>query len=113
MDRAEAVGPVARPRQRRERAAILWIVRVHLHGGLHIALGLVHPAPLIAHGPLQEVPLPVVIRLGVEQLLRQVQVSLRDSQPDPLPRSAVSAAVIFFFKSLYPFTAAAFTSPLR
>ena len=72
---------------------IFRVARVHLHRRLVIAPGLVHPAPLIAHGPLQEVPLPVVIRLGVEQLLRQVQVSLRDSQPDPLPRSAVSAAV--------------------
>ena len=34
-----------------------------------------------------------MIRLGVEQLLRQVQVPLGDSQADPLPRSAVGAAV--------------------
>ena len=81
---------------------IFRIARVHLHRRLVIAPGLVHPAPLIAHGPLQEVPLPVVIRLGVQQLLRQVQVPLGDGQPDPLPRSAVGAAVAGVIAGIVP-----------
>ena len=59
-----------------QRLLVLRIVGIHLHRRLKILPRLVQPPPPGADHALEEVPLRIVVGLGVQQFLRKVQISL-------------------------------------
>ena len=75
MERAEAVGPVARARERSKCAAILRVARLQLHGGLKVAPRFVQPAGNARKSDLFDPGIEAQIRLGQFQQRQKERIA--------------------------------------